>query len=153
MCVPRSQKPMQSWRVLPPPPAVLCADWLGLSLGPGGGGRRAGLIEPPVRGVVATCGGSGAILGAEVIGGPTTDGGIGLGVGTGAAGADRLGAPDLDWATERALIMATSKATQMQAQNVRITDINPLLMNSRLHVHDRLRGSCNDVQYSVMLEA
>ena len=119
---------MQSWRVLPPPPAVLCADWLGLSLGPVGVGRRSPLTEPPVKGVVATCGGSGATLGAEVIGGPIADGGIGVGVATGDAGADRLGAPDLDWAKERALTMARSKATQMQAQNVRIADINPLLI-------------------------
>src|SRR5262245_22941921 len=122
MCVPRSQKPMQSWRVLPPPPAVLCADWLGLSLGPVGVGRRSPLTVPPVRGVVATCGGSGAILGAEVIGGPITDGGTGVGVETDAGGADKLGVADLDWATERALIMARSKATQMQAQNVRIAN-------------------------------
>src|SRR5262245_14608327 len=129
MCVPRSQKPMQSWRVLPPPPAVLCADWLGLSLGPVGVGRRSPLTEPPVRGVVATCGDSGAILGAEVIGAPITGGG-GVGVGAGAAGADKLGV-DLDWATEGALIMARSKATKMQAQNLRIADINPLLMIMR----------------------
>ena len=141
---------MQSWRVLPPPPAVLCADWLGLSLGPVGVGRRSPLTEPPVKGVVATCGGSGAILGAEVIGGPITDGASGVGVATGAAGADRLGAPDLDWATERALIMARSKATQMQAHNLRIADINPLL---KITLDCTRTMDCNAAQYSVMLEA
>jgi hypothetical protein len=33
MCVSRSQKPMQSWSDLPPPPGLLGADWLGLAPG------------------------------------------------------------------------------------------------------------------------
>src|SRR5215468_3059974 len=98
MCVARSQKPMQSWRVLPPPPAVLCADWLGLSLGPVGVGRLSALTEPPVAGVVESCGDSGAIRGADVIGAPITDCGVGVGVVVGAVGAVRRGAADFDWA-------------------------------------------------------
>jgi hypothetical protein len=64
---------MQSWSVLPPPPAVLWADWLGLSLGPMGAGSLSFLTDPPVRGVVAICGDKGAIEGCEVIGAPMAD--------------------------------------------------------------------------------
>jgi hypothetical protein len=81
MCVPRSQKAMQSSSVLPPPPGVLAAASLGLSLEDG--------VEPPLvsgvvdvrlagvppldRGVVvrgSDCGGSGA---REGKGAPTAD--------------------------------------------------------------------------------
>jgi len=114
---------MQSWRVLPPPPAVLCADWLGLSLGPVGVGRRSPLTEPPVRGVVATCGGSGATRGADVIGAPIADCGVGVGVVVGAVGAVRRGAADFDWAMAGALAMTKIEITKMQALQVRIADI------------------------------
>jgi len=100
---------------------MLCADWLALSLGPVGVGSRSFLTEPPVRGAVLICGDSGAILGAAGIGAPVAGGGVGVRVG--AAGADNLGAADLDWASEGALIMARSKTTTME----QIGDINPLL--------------------------
>src|SRR5262249_59791120 len=112
MCVPRSQKPMQSWRVLPPPPAVLCADWLVLSLGPVGVGSRSFLTEPPVRGVVAICGDRGAILGAEGTGVPIAEDGVGAGVGAGGAGAGNFGGADFGWGTPGGVI-AMRKAPKM----------------------------------------
>jgi hypothetical protein len=48
MCVPASQKPMQSCRLLPPPPGVLGAVSLWLALAPG-----AALGAPPDDGVVS----------------------------------------------------------------------------------------------------
>jgi len=137
---------MQSWRVLPPPPGVLCADWLGLSLGPVGVGSRSFLTEPPVRGVVVICGDSGAILGAEDTGAPIAEGGVGAGVEAGAAGADNFGAAgaaDFDWATASGL-MAVNKITMML-----IRDINSLLDCSQI----ARTMDCGRALFWVMLEA
>ena len=83
---------MQSCMVLPPPPAVLCEDWLGLSLGATGDGSRSFRTDPPEIGVVESCGDSGAIDGAEVIGVPMADGGGAVVVDCGAAGVVSFGA-------------------------------------------------------------
>jgi hypothetical protein len=47
MCVAESQNPIQSLKVLPPPPGVLCADSLGLVLAPGERPRVPALEPPP----------------------------------------------------------------------------------------------------------
>jgi hypothetical protein len=102
---------------------MLCADWLGLSLGPVSVGRLSALTEPPVAGVVESCGDSGAIRGADVIGAPITDCGVGVGVVVGAVGAVRRGAADFDWAMAGALAMTKIELTKMHALHVRIADI------------------------------
>ena len=83
---------MQSCTVFPPPPAVLCEDWLGLSLGATGDGSRSLRTVPPESGVVESCGDSGAIDGADVIGMPMADGGDAVVGDCGAAGVVSFGA-------------------------------------------------------------
>jgi hypothetical protein len=122
---------------------VLCADWLGLSLEPVGGGSRSFLTVPPVRGVPTTCGDSGEMMGADVIGEPIAEGEVGVGARAGAAGADNFGAAgaDLDWAIDGALILARSKGTKMQVQKLRICDIKLLLINHSRCTLDKVRTS------------
>jgi hypothetical protein len=83
---------MQSSSVLPPPPAVLCPDSLGLVLEADGEGILSGLTVPPVNGVVVVWGDSGAIDGGEVIGVRMADGGGAVVVDCGAAGVVSFGA-------------------------------------------------------------
>ena len=71
---------------------MLCEVWLGLSLGAMGDGSRSFRTDPPGSGVVESCGDSGAIDGAEVIGVPTADGGGAVVVDCGAAGVVSFGA-------------------------------------------------------------
>jgi hypothetical protein len=95
ICVPRSQNFTQSSSVLPPPPAVLCADSLGLVLPEDGEGILSVLTLPPVRGIVVVCGESGAVGEGDVIGAPIADE-EGAVVAGGAAGAVSFGAAALD---------------------------------------------------------
>ena len=59
ICVSRSQKPMQSASVLPPPPGALGANSLGLWCGCPGESARVLGAEPPVANCVDSCGDSG----------------------------------------------------------------------------------------------
>src|SRR5437667_1924374 len=77
MCVSRSQKPMQSVSVLPPPPGALGAYSLGLLEEPPGDSARLGWVTPPVANCVGNCGESGGIgtssgRGAAIAGGGVT---------------------------------------------------------------------------------
>jgi hypothetical protein len=88
MCVWLSQYPMQSCKLLPPPPAVLGADSLGLLLEGVGEAVASGLPEPPaVRVVVVTAGDSGARACSWGAGAPIADAGVG---GGGLAGAGNV---------------------------------------------------------------
>jgi hypothetical protein len=62
MCVPESQKPMQSWNVSPPPPGVLGADRLGLTLVAPIGAIVAGEPPPPLPGKVAVTPAPGVVV-------------------------------------------------------------------------------------------
>jgi hypothetical protein len=85
MCVALSQYPMQSCKLLPPPPAVLDADSLGLLLEGVGEAAASGRPEPPaVKVVVVTAGDSGARACSWDAGAPIADAGVG---GGGLAGA------------------------------------------------------------------
>jgi hypothetical protein len=84
MCVARSQKPMQSLKVLPPPPAALGACSLGL---PGESARELGLATPPLDSGAGGCDGDrGAMPWACGAGVPIAEGGDGLAVVGGAGG-------------------------------------------------------------------
>src|SRR4029078_7674053 len=62
MCVAASKKPMQSARLLPPPPGALGADSLGLpDDAPGDSARPLAPVDPPVANCVGSCGESGAM--------------------------------------------------------------------------------------------
>ena len=78
MCVAGSQKPMQSAKVLPPPPGALGADSLGLAdEEPGDSARLLAPGEPPpVANCVDSCGESGAKAGAWGAGAPIMDCGV-----------------------------------------------------------------------------
>ena len=92
MCVSLSQKPMQSARVLPPPPGAL-----GLSdEGPGDSARSLAPVEPPVENCVGSDGERGAIAGAWGAGDPTMEGGVEAPGVTGAGGGPLLMVPPLD---------------------------------------------------------
>ena len=84
---------MHSVSPQPPPPAVLWEDSLGLVLKALGEGNLSGRTDPVERGVVESCGDSGAIDGAEVIGVPMAVGGGAVVVDCGVAGAVSFGAP------------------------------------------------------------
>ena len=78
MCVAGSQKPMQSAKVLPPPPGALGAYSLGLAdEEPGDSARLLAPGEPPpVANCVDSCGESGANAGAWGAGAPIMDCGV-----------------------------------------------------------------------------
>jgi hypothetical protein len=82
MCVPLSQKPMQSASDLPPPPGALGADSLGLlEEDPGESARLLVPVDPPVENCVGSCGDSGAIADGWDAGDPIwDDGAVALGV-------------------------------------------------------------------------
>src|SRR5262245_28058068 len=83
MCVSRSQKPMQSASVLPPPPGALGANSLGLpGEVPGESARLLG-AEPPVANWVGSCGDSGAMGASCGAGAASADGTV---LGSGADG-------------------------------------------------------------------
>ena len=97
MCVAGSQNPMQSAKLLPPPPGALGADSLGLlDEAPGDRARLPEPVVPPVENCVGSCGESGAIAGAWGVGEPTTDGGLDVLSVTGAAGGPLLMTPLVD---------------------------------------------------------
>jgi hypothetical protein len=78
MCVVGSQNAMQSFKVLPPPPAALGAASLRL---PGVSANVLCLGRPPLEGVLGDCcGDRGAMLGAGGAGVPIADAGGGAGV-------------------------------------------------------------------------
>lgn len=80
MCVSRSQYPIQSSRLLPPPPAVLGAASVGLALEEAGEDIESDLAVPPVaRVVVVTAGDSGARDCNCGAGAPIADAGAGGG--------------------------------------------------------------------------
>jgi hypothetical protein len=101
ICVSRSQYPMHSFKPQPPPPAVLCADSLGLMLEAVGDGSLSFLTVPPEAGVVVICwGDNGAIGDRGVIGAPMTEaGGVVVVCAAAAAAGDVTVGPDLDWAS------------------------------------------------------
>ena len=76
MCVARSQKPMQSLKLLPPPPAALGTCSLGL---PGESASELGLAAPPLDDVTGACDGDrGAVVGVCGAGAPIAEGGVGV---------------------------------------------------------------------------
>jgi hypothetical protein len=82
MCVAGSQKPMQSFKVSPPPPGAL-----GLSEEEPGDSARLLWPLPPVENCVGSCGESGAIGGTCCVGGKADDGAVdGVAVVDGARG-------------------------------------------------------------------
>ena len=83
MCVSRSQKPMQSARVLPPPPGALGADSLGLAEELPGDSARPGWATLEVENCVGSCGDSGATGGSSGSGSPIADGGVAVSAGAG----------------------------------------------------------------------
>jgi hypothetical protein len=87
MCVAASQNPMQSAKVLPPPPGALGADSLGLRAEvPGDRAKLPEPVEPPVENCVGSCGESGAIVEGCGAGDPTLDDGLDVLGATGEAG-------------------------------------------------------------------
>lgn len=74
MWVAASQKPMQSAKVLPPPPGALGVDWLELPEAPGDRARLLPDVTPPVANCVGSCGESGATAGVCWVGGRVDDG-------------------------------------------------------------------------------
>ena len=73
MCVSRSQKPMQSLKLLPPPPAALGACSLAL---PGVSANELGLAAPPLDAVAGGCDGDrGAVVGVCGAGVPIAEAG------------------------------------------------------------------------------
>jgi hypothetical protein len=76
ICVSRSQKPMQSASVLPPPPGALGADSLGLPDAVLGDSARLGWVTPPVANCVGSCGESGGIGASSGMGAAIADGGV-----------------------------------------------------------------------------
>ena len=101
---------MHAFRPQPPPPAVLCADSLGLMLEAVGDASLSFLTVPPETGVAVTCcGDKGATAGGRVIGTPiTAAGGVVVVVGAGEAGDVTLGA-DFGWACAAPLLTATAQ--------------------------------------------
>src|SRR5262245_6346310 len=81
MCVSRSQKPMQSASVLPPPPGALGADSLGLPEELPGDNAKLGCVEPPVANCIGSCGDSGAMGASSGSGSPIADGGAAVAAG------------------------------------------------------------------------
>ena len=67
MCVAASQKPMQSASDLPPPPGLLGADWLGLSLPDDVPGERASEEPPEPPPPVAKLLGKGSDMGDSTV--------------------------------------------------------------------------------------
>ena len=92
MCVSLSQKPMQSARVLPPPPGALGLP----DEEPGDSARLLAPVEPPVENCVGSDGERGAIAGAWGAGDPTMEGGVEAPGVTGAGGGPLLMVPPLD---------------------------------------------------------
>jgi hypothetical protein len=86
MCVSRSQKPMQSASVLPPPPGALGADSLGLAGLLPGDSARLGCTTLEVANCVGKSGESGGMGASSGIGVAISGGGVAA-VG-GAGGAD-----------------------------------------------------------------
>jgi hypothetical protein len=102
MCVAASQNPMQSAKVLPPPPGALGADWLGLPDElPGDRAKLPEPVVPPVENCVGSCGESGAIAGAWGAGDPTMDDGLDALGATGDAGGPLVMTPLGDDVPER----------------------------------------------------
>jgi hypothetical protein len=85
MCVPRSQKPMQSASVLPPPPGLLGAVSLGLPGEVPGVRARLGRATLEVANCSGNCGESGAIGASSGNGSPIADGGVAAMTGAGGA--------------------------------------------------------------------
>jgi hypothetical protein len=88
---------MHSFKPQPPPPAVLCADSLGLMLEAVGDGSLSFLTVPPETGVVVICcGDNGAIGDSGVMGVPMTEAGGAVVVVCAAAAGDVIVGPDFD---------------------------------------------------------
>ncbi len=85
MCVPRSQKPMQSASVLPPPPGALGAVSLGLPDELPGDKARLGRTTLEVANCSGNCGESGATGASWGIGSPIAEGGVAATAGAGGA--------------------------------------------------------------------
>jgi hypothetical protein len=84
MWVSRSQKPMQSLKLLPPPPAALGACSLAL---PGERANELGLAAPPLDDAAGGCeGDSGAVMDVCGAGVPIAEGGAGVAVAAGFGG-------------------------------------------------------------------
>jgi hypothetical protein len=75
MWVAASQKPMQSFSVLPPPPGALGADSLGLAEEEPGDRASVLVVVPPVENCSGSWGESGAMSGTRSIGGAMAEGG------------------------------------------------------------------------------
>ena len=74
MWVAASQKPMQSLKVLPPPPGALGADWLELPEDEPGDRAKLLWAVPPVANWVGSCGERGDTAGICWVGGRVDDG-------------------------------------------------------------------------------
>ena len=121
---------MHAFRPHPPPPAVLCADSLGLMLEAVGDASLSFLTVPPETEVVVTCcGDKGAIAGGRVIGVPMTEAeGVVVVVGAAVAGDVTLGA-DFDWASAAPLRTATTQhpaSDKEQAREILDTGTRPV---------------------------
>jgi hypothetical protein len=119
MCVRRSQNPMQSRNLRPPPPAVLVADSLGLLLPGVGEGSLSMRALPPLKGVVVIGGDdNGAVPGNLGLGLPIAEGGGGAG--TDGAG-DALFEPgDFDCTTAPPVIVSSGTVTSRTRKLLRV---------------------------------
>jgi hypothetical protein len=85
MCVPRSQKPMQSASVLPPPPGALGAVSLGLPPEDPGVRARLGRTMLEVANCSGSCGERGATGASSGSASPIAEGGVAAMTGAGGA--------------------------------------------------------------------
>ena len=127
MCVSRSQKPMQSVSVLPPPPGALGADSLGLLEEPPGDSARLGWVTPPVANCVGNCGESGGIGTSSGRGAAIAGGGVTVSGGGGEGDVPRPAGMVLDPATiERVIrLMAAHGQTECHAAAPRLSAVLP----------------------------